>query len=493
MTAMERPSAERGGSGALRARSVVAGDLRSATGPLCLLLSLALLLLGCGRAPEERVRRVIYWEKWTGFEGAAMDRVVEGFNARERARGVHDASYRPIEVERVTVSEIEQKLLVAIAGKNPPDVAGFYSYLLATYADKGALTDLSPRLEAANIRRSAYLERYFDMGVHRERVWALPVTPSSIALHWNRRLFAEAGLDPEVGPRTIAELDAFAERLTRWEVTLPGGEKRIESGYLPHVPAERKRLLQAGFLPTDPIWWPYVWGSFFGGSLTDEHGNASTDTPDNVRGYAWFGSYARKLGVGAVQRFRSGFGKFSTPQNPFLSGKIAMQLQGVFMFNFIQQYAPGLQWNVGPFPHPEDRPELARHTLRDLDILVIPRDSRHPDEAFEFIRYVSSPEVLERLCLEHRKFTPLKEVSDEFWREHPHPHIRLFRELAASETAFSVPKVNVWNEYLRDLSSATDSIQHLTSSPREALGAVRTRVQRSIDRERRAHELRNRR
>ena len=108
MTAMARPSGEGGRRLELRERSLGQGELRSATRPLCLLLSLALLLLGCGRAPDERVRRVIYWEKWTGFEGAAMDRVVERFNARERARGAHDASYRPIQVERVTVSEIEQ-------------------------------------------------------------------------------------------------------------------------------------------------------------------------------------------------------------------------------------------------------------------------------------------------------------------------------------------------------------------------------------------------
>ena len=80
-----------------------------------------------------------------------MGRVVDGFNAKEREHAKADPSYRPIEVEMVIVSSIEQKLLIASAGGNPPDVAGIYSYMTAGYADKGALSDLSGL--AKNLRR----------------------------------------------------------------------------------------------------------------------------------------------------------------------------------------------------------------------------------------------------------------------------------------------------------------------------------------------------
>src|SRR4051812_23803984 len=112
------------------------------------LCALALLSSACGDSQSDRngaVRHVVYWEKWTDFEGEAMGRVVDSFNVQEREHAKADPRYRPIEVEMVVVSSIEQKLLIASAGKNPPDVAGIYSYMTPSYADKGALTDLTAR------------------------------------------------------------------------------------------------------------------------------------------------------------------------------------------------------------------------------------------------------------------------------------------------------------------------------------------------------------
>lgn len=457
-----------------------------------LLFVFLLFVSGCSeRGERERVRRIVYWEKWTSFEGEAMARIVDDFNEKQRARAAAEPGYVPIEVKKVTVTAIEQKLLVAIAGGNPPDVAGIYSYMLAAYADKGALTDLSPYAARAGVRRSDYIEHFYDLGVHRGKLWALPTTPATNALHWNKRLFREAGLDPETPPRTIEELDAFAEKTTKWEVTLPNGEKRIETGYLPDVPPSRKRLVQVGFLPQEPGWWSHGWGYYFGGKLIDGS-RVTAASPENVRAFEWVASYSRKLGVDAVKRFRSGFGNFSSPQNPFLSGKIAMQLQGVWMHNFVEKYAPGMQWGAAPFPHPADRPDLAGVNNAEADMLVLPKDARHPEEAFEFIAYVNSREAMEKLCLGQRKFSPFREVSEEFWQAHPHPYIRMFHAVGQSPNAWSAPKIGVWNEYLREMGHGVDLIQNLTLPPELSLREIERRVQTSLDRERAIAERRER-
>jgi len=247
-----------------------------------------------------------------------MGRVVDSFNTKERERAKTEPGYRPIEVEMVVVSSIEQKLLIACAGKNPPDVAGIYSYMIAGYAHKGALIDLTERARAGGIERDQYVGRYYDLAVHRGQLWGLPTTPAAVALHWNKRLFREAGLDPEQPPETLEQLDQMAEKLTKWEVTLLNGQTRVETGYLPNVPAERKRLLQVGFLPSEPTWWAYGWGFVFGGKLIDGD-KITTASPQNIQAYRWMASYSKKLGVDAVQRFRSGFGSFASAQNPFLS------------------------------------------------------------------------------------------------------------------------------------------------------------------------------
>ncbi len=449
-----------------------------------LALVAAALVFGCGTEHDEKVRRIVYWEKWTGFEGKALDAVVDAFNAKEREKARADSRYVPIEVQHVTVSRIEQKLLVASAGGNPPDVAGMYSYLIPAYADKGALVELGPRAAQAGIERAAYIEHYWDLGVYKHQLWSLPTAPASTALHWNKRLFREAGLDPEKPPVTIEELDAFAEKLTRWEVTLDDGSKKIQSGYLPEVPVSRKRLVQVGFLPSEPGWWSYAWGYYFGGTMLTADDMVTINSPENVRAFEWVASYTKKIGIDAVQRFRSGFGNFSSPQNPFLSGKIAMELQGVWMHNFIQKYAPGMQWGAAPFPVPADHPELYGRSMAESDVIVIPKGSKHPDEAFEFVRFLSTREALETLSRGQLKFSPLKEVSPEFWAKHPHPFIRLFRDMSMLPQVVAPPQTGVYNEFLREVNFAVDRIQNLSRTPREALDEAARRSQSAVDRDR---------
>jgi multiple sugar transport system substrate-binding protein len=450
------------------------------------LCAFVLLCSGCGDRQSDKnaaVRHIVYWEKWTDFEGEAMGRVVDSFNVQEREHAKIEPGYRPIEVEMVVVSSIQEKLLIACAGKNPPDVAGIYSYMTAGYADKGALTDLTERAKEDGIARDQYVGRYYDLAVHRGKLWGLPTTPASAALHWNKRLFREAGLDPETPPETLEQLDEMAEKLTQWEVTLPSGQKQIQTGYLPNVQAAQKRLLQVGFLPSEPSGWAYGWGFVFGGKLLDGD-KVTTASSENIQAYQWTASYSRKLGVDAVQRFRSGFGSFASAQNPFLSGQLAMEIQGVWMYNFIQKFADGMAWGAAPFPAPAAHPEFRGAAPAEADALVIPTGSAHPKEAWAFIRYTQTQEAMERLCFGQRKHSPLSQVSEEFYAKHPNPYVRLFAEMGASPNAWSVPKTGVWNEYGRELTTAADKIANLTLTPEQALTRVQERIQISYDRDR---------
>jgi multiple sugar transport system substrate-binding protein len=424
--------------------------------------------------------KLTYWEKWNGFEGEAMERVVQLFNQRQRQRADREPGYRPIEVRQVTISKWEQKLLVAIAGGNPPDLAGTISFLLPAYVDKGAVLDLTDRLKGSGLDESHFAPAYYELGRYRGRVYALPTTPGALALHYNRALFREAGLDPDVPPGTIEELDAYAEKLTKWEVTLPDGRRELRSGFLPEVPAEQKRLVQAGWLPSEPGLWHWAWGYFFGGDLIDGD-RISTADPENVRALEWVASYSKKLGVDKIQRFRSGFGNIASSQNAFIAGKVAMVVQGVWMFNFIEKYGPGLDWAASEFPHPADRPDLRGATDVEADQIIIPRGARHPDEAFEFMKFVMSQEAMEMLCL-----------GEAFAKQHPHPYVALFHALSQNPNGFHPPKTGVYSEYLRTLTPAIDEIIALRRPPREALLAVEERMQKAYDRELRSARRRQR-
>lgn len=388
--------------------------------------------------------RITYWEKWTGFEGDAMRAVVDEFNR----------SQDEIFVELLTVSGIQDKTLLATSGGNPPDVAGLFGPNVAQYADNMAVMPLTEFCKEAGIGPEDYIPCYWDIGFYKGEVYSLPTTPASTALHYNRALLKAAGLDPDRPPKTIEELDAYAEKLT----------KRNGS-----------RIEVSGFLPNEPGWWNWSWGYFFGGTLL-EGDTITANSPENIRAYEWIQSYTKKFGAGDIQAFRSGFGNFSSPQNPFMSQKVAMVLQGVWMYNFISQFAPELDWAAAPFPHPADRPDLAEPTLVDLDVLVIPVGAKHPKEAFEFIKFVQSQKGMELLCMGQRKHSPLREVSPGFYEKHPNPYIRLFTELAYSKNAIPAPKIGIWPEYQAELNSAFDEVYLMRKTPKEALDYVQARM-----------------
>lgn len=432
-----------------------------------LLPGLAALALGGVLAAESVTRpkqepgkvTISYWEKWTGFEFDAMKAVVEEFN-RSQDR---------IEVKILPVSSIDQKAMMSIAAGVPPDVAGLFGPNVAQYVDDNAIIPLTQYMEEAGLTRDYYVHSYYDIGVYRGEVWSVPSTPASTALHYNKAMFREAGLDPDTPPATLEELDALAEKLT------------VRNG---------SKIERSGFLPSEPGWWNWAWGYYFGGTLWDGGGQITCDSPENIRAFEWVQSYPQKYGPGAIQTFQSGFGNFQSPQNAFMSNQVAMVKQGVWMYNFIDKFAPKMEWTAAPFPHPKDRPDLAQMTMVDEDVLVIPRGAKHPDEAFEFIKFVQSQKGMELLCLGQRKNSPLAEVSDEFYKKHPHPYIRLFTELAKSPNAVAPPKLGIWQEYTAELNNAYSQINLMEKSPEDALQAVKRRMQPRLEQYQRRLKMR---
>jgi len=391
---------------------------------------------------------ITYWEKWTGFEGDAMRAVVDAYNKKQNR----------IHVDLLTVSNIENKTLLAAAGGNPPDIAGLYGPNVAQYADDSAIIPLDDYCKKYQLGPEHYIPVYWEMGYYNHHVFALPTTPASTALHIDKAMLRDAHLDPDKAPQTLEEMDAMAAKIT----THKNGQ-----------------LDKAGFMPAEPGWWNWGWGYVFGGRLWDDKDTLTANSDENVRAYKWVQSYSKNYGATALSSFKSGFGNFSSPQNAFLSGKVAMELQGVWMYNFIDQYAPNLEkpvldWAAVPFPYPADRPDLADMTFADEDILVIPRGAKHPDEAFEFIAYVESQEGMELLCMGQKKHSPLAQVSDDFYKKHPNPYIKLFAELPRGKNVRTPPKIGIWPEYQAELNNAFEEI---TLNPDRDVKAVLQHVQ----------------
>lgn len=391
-----------------------------------------------------------YWEKWTGAEGAAIQSVVDDFNA----------SHSTLWVERTPVSDIEPKAMVAIGGGDAPDLVGLFNYNIPLFAEAGAIHPLSALGAHPDLTEAHYAPAIWRLLTYEGEQWAGVSTCHTMALYYNRAILRDAGLAP---PRTTAELDAAADALTL----------RDAAG----------AITRAGFLPNLPFWWPHLWSSLFGGVLYDPLTHrARLNSAENVAAFQWVADYPRRYGRDAANAFAAGFGRaFNSAQDPFLAGRTAMIVQGPWLANFARRVAPDVEYGCVPVPV---APSLAARPeptgLLEADVVMIPRNAPRPEAAFEFLCHLQRRDVVERLARAHCKGSPLRQVSAAFAADHPNPYVAVHDRITRSPHVQTAPPTRAWTQYAALIMVAFDAIWDGADVTAE-LTAVNSRAQQLID------------
>ena len=510
----------------------LASFVRVGSSGLLLAIVLGLLIFGprdFGHAKSPKgFTEVTYWEKWTGNEAAQMQLIVDDFNktvGREKN----------IFVKFLTISNIEERTLAATAAGVPPDVAGLTDEQIAQFAALDALEPLENLdLAGHGIRRELFKPVCWDGCVFEGHLWALPSTPTPVALHHNKRILQEnaaalraGGFDPDHIPDNLAEFDRFAQVLDRREAN--------------------GKIVRAGYLAIEPGWFINFTPYWFGASYFDDAtGKFSLTDPGVVRTFEWIRDYSVHYTPDAITQFQSGGSGVNSTQNPFLTGAVATEQQGCWTANFIEDLAPALnrwqrflheepamiaagmkerderwhkfedeigavlrplvaaarraaldqkidaesklsidarranyEWGAAAFP--SAIAGLKNATYTGFDALTIPRGAKHKAEAFEFIAYVNRQDVTEKLNMLQCKMSPLRAVSKHYLSHHPNPYIAVFEELAASPNSHGVPRCPIWPEVVAEMNDTTQKIVLLEEEPAKALAEAQERLQARLD------------
>ncbi len=390
-----------------------------------------------GETWDRRVH-ITYWEKWGSFEAEACQKMVDAFNAAQDRIFCH----------YVRTSEVDRKAMLAIIGGSPPDIIGLWSENVLPFAEADALMPLDDLMAEAGLADDHYIPNYLRLCRYGGRTFALPTTPATIALFYNKDHFRAkrselraAGLDPNRPPQTIAELDRYADVLSEFH-----------ADGTPDV---------MGFMPIEPGWFPTSWPYYFGGSLWDANtGELTLDSPEVIAALTWIKSYANRYGRRNLTRFQQGFGNYDSPQNAFIDGKVSMVLQGVYFPAFIDRHRPHLKYGVAPFPCIEG--VAGPRSLMNEDIIAIPRGCKHPEAAWAFVRWVQT-EGLPIVCRLHGKHLPIRLPPAEartFRQAHPNRFLEVFAGLARSPHSFILPRTPIWREVNSEYRRAFDHIWH---------------------------------
>lgn len=377
----------------------------------CLLFGTLLAVLAVSSAASAAVTlRLAFW----GGDGDlhVNSALVEAFEAANPG----------IEVELLhTPDAYDDRIRTMMAGGAAPDVI-MLAESFSTYANAGLILPLDEFVEADP---SFDMSDFFPLVVDAYRVdgklYTIPMRWGPMILYYNKGLFDEAAVPYPTTDWDWAAFQEAAKRLTRGE----GPAKQFGVGSIGD-------------------WWPWWMAPIYqnGGSVLNEARTATTmHHPEAIEALRWYRDLIWEHGVSPNYmewEFFSGKG----PDQLFEAGITAMNQTGFWAVYWLRLHGT-IDWDVSVLPMQE-----RRATPLFSNGWAITRQSRHPKEAWELVKFLTS-EYGQRLVAETGHDVPVRvSVAQEYFLrpDQPPAHAHLILESAGH--LFAPPVTEAWGEML---------------------------------------------
>lgn len=431
--------------------------ISSALGLAVALLWAALALAGCRRQapPAGGPVEITVWHPWGSDLGRDLRRLADRFEKGHphiRVRLV----YAPTDLAS------NQKFFTAIAANKPPDVTFVDGTQDAQWAEWGALTPLDDYIRRDGVRRQDFFEPCWKQAEYKGRVWSLTYgADPNFVFCWNKDAFRRAGLDPERPPRTIAEVDEMARRLTTFD--------------------KAGRIQTLGIIP----WGQYgsansvfTWGWAFGADFFDEKTQRVTaNDPRAVEALEWMVGYARDLDITRVNASTAGWG--GQASNPLITGQLAMQCVHITTLQEIRRYAPDKEFGMAPLPGVPESGELGSSWVGGWS-LALPRGCPQPEPAWEFIRWLCATPEGTTAVYEETATLPGYRVSPIYRRIAEDPELGLFVKILR-DAKHQRPTMPAQAYMMGALDRAVEAALYGKLTPQQALDRATDETQRELD------------
>ncbi|MEU4212999.1 ABC transporter substrate-binding protein [Streptomyces sp. NPDC026206] len=348
-------------------------DHRARAAAVSLLMTAALLLAACanpatGSDRDDPTRPVTlrFWHGWSEKnEVKAVDAAIARFE--ERHPNIHVKA-----TGNVTDATVNQALRAG--GDDAPDVvSSFTTDNVGQYCSTGMWADLDPFLRKSGLDKAEIFPRtLLDYTGYRGTQCALPLLADAYGMYYNKDAFEKAGISRP--PRTMSEFKAAAVKLT--ERTADGSYRQL--GFMPNF-----RLYE-----NSPDRLLAQWGPRY----FDDNGRSRLSREPAARQF--FGVQRDLItslgGYSALETFRTTFGDEMSSQNAFLTGKLAMHLDGSWRGLMLADAGPGFRWDTAPMPVPDDRADTYGRGYLTGTVAGIAHSSKHQNAAWELVKFLTA-------------------------------------------------------------------------------------------------------
>lgn len=360
-----------------------------------------LLAVAPGVTGVEKVKLQFLWPDYTAEKVRYGEYLVQSF----------EESHPNVDVEMILTNNPKEKLTVMAAGGAAPDVGWMGAGWLGLEKFWLPLDSYIARDKAEVDQKDILPVLWSTFRVGGEQV-AMPSGFTATVTYYNKDMFATAGLFP---PQDGWIWEGMVESARKLTIDRTGDGRPDQWGIL---------LTHGG----DP--WPQL---YYGGQLWSEDGRTARFA-NPARIWAMRARWELEFGVKAHAdaQARTALGL----QPMFLGGHVAMYAGGSWALEPVRQV--NFDWDIVPFPTKVVDGKAYRGTGLWTEEFWVSRTTRHPDEAWQFVKWVTGKPILTWAAREGHIVPGRESVgySDAFLHSRAKPgNIKAFLESAT----FAVP------------------------------------------------------
>lgn len=314
---------------------------------------------------------VTFWNNWDGTRASQLRGVLDAFEVANPG----------IKVDNVTLTggTSAQRMLAAVAAGDVPDLYMTGTNNVSQWANLGALRPIDDYVARDQYDLSGI---FFDSSIEGSRfdgqLVQLPFKiPTTMAIWYNRELFEAAGLDPDDPPDSWSELEAAAAALTKREgdvITQLGLNICVSCTNTAEQPFYELLSRNNGRL------------------LNAEATDVAFDGPEGVATLQWMVDFSQNS-AGGWQNAVNQFGATYAEVRPsFYQGKLAMIMDGPYLYNIMRAEAPDMLEKIGVFliPTNDGNPDAEQRFLAfGVPGYGIPAGAKNPDQAWELLKFIA--------------------------------------------------------------------------------------------------------
>jgi multiple sugar transport system substrate-binding protein len=385
---------------------------------------------------------VSFWHNWApeGPQGLVLQSLVDEFN---------ESQEEVLVTITYTGGNNRQKIAAALAAGSPPQMVWEKTSYAARLFDADQLVPIDEYIVGSElIKPDDFFGRLLEMERYMGKIIAMPFENSSIAVYYNKKMFADAGVEPPPadGDWTWNDFIEIAKQFSDPDNDQWGWQPRIH---------------YSTFLQM-------FWSG--GGELySDDLRTSALDQGDAA---------AKTLQMLYDMVYTHKITTMDPPEAGFANELMPLYISGSWDIARLKEANPDLDFAVVPMPKHPDTGQNINYWYEKC-LMLLKTTPAAQDAAWKFMEWFMSPEIHARWCVE-AGYLPITKpaAATETWQSYvaEHPDAQPFVQQA--ETMRQAPPGAPWGSVVRGL---IDKVMHEETTIEQAIAEQKELHQTQLD------------